>query len=184
MNRSTLGKLTASLVFVLLSVAPCLGQMPVDLAPQQAAMEKLSSLLGQWKGEGWIQMGPDKRMTYTIEESIEKKVGGTAYLVQGLGKSQGPEGEEIVIHEALAIISPPTDSDAYQFQTHTGRGQHEVAEIHLIEDGFRWGFQTPRGEIKFTVKVKDGLWEEKGEISPDGENWYHFHQMSLKRIDP
>ncbi len=183
MNRSSLGKLIASSAFFLLVVAPCLGQMPTDLAPQQAAMEKLSSLLGQWKGEGWIQMGPDQRMTYTIEESIEKKVGGTAFLVQGLGKTQGPEGQEKVIHEALAIISPTADSDAYHFQTHTGRGQHETSEIHLIENGFRWGFQTPRGEIRFTVTVKDGQWDEKGEISPDGESWYHFHQMSLKRLE-
>jgi hypothetical protein len=37
------------------------------------------------------------------------------------------------------------------------------------------------GKIRYTIRVKDGVWQEAGEYSPDGNTWQTFLEMRLTR---
>lgn len=60
-------------------------------------------------------------------------------------------------------------------------GNYIDADIRFEADGtIIWGFKHPvAGEIKYTIKVANGKWEEKGEMNRDGTNWVPFFQMNL-----
>ena len=62
------------------SVAP-LAQTPAS--GQRAEMKKLDWLVGQWKGAGWMQMGPQGRKEFTITETVEAKLDGLVLVIEG-----------------------------------------------------------------------------------------------------
>ena len=48
-----------------------------------------------------------------------------------------------------------------------------------------WRFlDSPRGKIRYTIRIQDDEWHEIGEFSADGENWQEFFGMDLQRVDP
>jgi hypothetical protein len=67
--------------FALLAQAPTSGQ--------RAETKKLDWLVGQWKGTGWIQMGPQGRKEFTQTETIQGKLDGLVLVIEGQGKSRG-----------------------------------------------------------------------------------------------
>src|SRR4051794_2431812 len=64
----------------LLAQAPASGQ--------RAEMKNLDWLAGQWKGVGWIQMGPQGRKEFTQTETVQSKLDGLVLLIEGEGKSK------------------------------------------------------------------------------------------------
>src|SRR5215467_9578884 len=66
------------------------------------AIKKISFLTGNWKGTGWIQMGPQKS-TFNQTENISAKLNGTIIQIEGEGKDQQNSGA--IIHQAFAIVS-------------------------------------------------------------------------------
>ena len=172
------------LLIVLMLPAPMFAQMP-NIAEQRQAMKKLERWIGTWQGSGWIEYAPGKRMTFTITESIQSRLGGLALLVEGLGKGKRPgEQEEAIIHEALATVSYDEREKKYRFVTHTEKGHFAIPEIKVTETGWEWGLQFPQGGgFRYTLKISDkGEWHEKGERSQDGKTWTQFHEMTLKRM--
>ena len=71
---------------------------------QRAEMKKLDWIVGQWKGEGWIQMGP-KRQDFVGTESVRRKVGGVALLVEGNFRAKGAPPDAPPVHETIAVVS-------------------------------------------------------------------------------
>jgi len=56
--------------------------------------------------------------------------------------------------------------------------------VQLDERKIQWSFTTARGQVRFTEDFsKDGTWTELGEFSMDGENWFTFFEMELKRTE-
>ena len=148
---------------------------------QLAAIDRLAPMVGDWRGSGWIQMGPDQRREFSQTEAIRETTGGTTILVEGRGTAQ-VEGHEIVVHDALAVISFDAATGAYRFSSHTARGDHHDTQVALAEDGSMvWGFDTPRGKVRFTITIVDATWHEVGAFSPTGEQWTPFLEMTLKR---
>src|SRR5438552_1038046 len=91
------------------------GQEPANVAAQRQAMKKLDNWVGQWKGTGWFRSADQKR-EFSISETVQSKLGGLALMVEGVGKAKNSKtGEEIITHNALAIVTYDAKSKSYRF---------------------------------------------------------------------
>jgi len=161
------------------------GQMPPMPNPAQAAaIKKFDWWVGEWKGSGWTEMGPGPRHEFTIQETIAPKLGGVVLLIEGIGKSKGPDGKEVTSHHALAVLSYEEKAKQYRMRSHLANGRSGDFELKVLDRGFQWGMQIPQqGEIRYTMKLTEkGEWFEIGERSPDGKIWRKFHEMTLGRV--
>ena len=143
------------------------------------AMEKIYPLSGKWIGNGWIQMGRDKR-TFTQTENVVQKANGTVILIDGLGVDEITKNP---IHEAFAVISYDLSAKKYLIRAFLANGKYVDADIRVEPDGtIIWGYKHPQaGEIRYSIKVKNDKWEEIGEMNRDGNNWIPFFQMNLQK---
>jgi hypothetical protein len=165
------------LFLLLLMIAPAAAQNPQSSQLQE--MKKLDFLIGEWQGEGWTEFVPGQRRTSPIAEKIQPKLGGMILLVEGLGKK-----EEVVVHNALGIISYDARAKLYRLKTYLADGRSTDAEAKFVDGGFQWAFKAPQGmSIRYTVKLTEkGEWFERGEMSQDGTSWRQFHEMTLQRV--
>lgn len=145
------------------------------------AIKNISFLVGNWKGTGWMQMGPEKH-SFNQSETIILKVNGTVIQIDGLGKdSKNPER---IVHQAFAIISYDIDSKKYLMKAFKGDGGQIDADAKLIDDHtFQWGFSTQMtGSVKYTISVLNNKWTESGEMSRDnGKTWFKYFEMMLEK---
>ncbi len=171
------------LIVLLLMFATASAQSPGTGSSEE--MKKLAFLAGDWRGEGWIEMGPGKRSMFIQTETVQSKLNGTVLIVEGLGKGKiGGTGEEGVIHNALAVISYDSAAKKHQFRAFRADGNYIDATATVGDKQLVWGFRDPqRGtEIRYTIKLTDvGQWREVGEFSMDGKQWRQFFEMTLQR---
>ncbi|MBJ6760722.1 hypothetical protein JGU66_08095 [Myxococcaceae bacterium JPH2] len=188
------------LVALALSLAtPALAADPVPAAPpprpsspaEVAARhrEKLSPfqvLVGSWRGEGWIDLGPRAggRKTFQVSESVQPHLEGTVLTLEGVGTSRAaPTAPEVTTHQALGILSWDEAAGHLRFSAYRlGNGVVDT-EMKLLGEGvFQWGFEIPQGWIRYTLTVHDGVWAEKGELSRDGgKSFAPFLEMTVRR---
>jgi hypothetical protein len=145
------------------------------------ALQKISFLTGNWKGMGWIQMGPEKH-SFNQTETIISKVNGTVIQIDGLGRDE--KNTEMIIHQAFAIISYDSQNAKYLMKAYRGDGGQIDADAKLIDDHtFQWGFSSQMtGQIKYTISVVNDKWTEIGEMSRDGgTTWLKYFEMTLNR---
>jgi hypothetical protein len=146
-------------------------------------MKKLDLWVGEWKGTGWATIGRDERHEFTIVEKVQRKVGGRVLLVEGRGTKKAENGEDVVVHEALAVVSYDDKAQRYRWQAHDLRGQAIDVEPKVVEGGIEWGLKSEdRGvSVLFTIKFDEQRWHEIGETSTDGKTWHKFLEMTLQR---
>jgi hypothetical protein len=161
------------------------GQPPTAAAAQRSAMKKLDFLVGQWKGEGWMEFAPGQRRTFKGTEVVQRKLDGLLLAIEGLHRGQvGDKKQEVVVHHAFALVSYDAKAKRYRFQAFTNRGTYEDAEAKVAEGQLVWGMTVPKfGDVRYTIKRDDkGRWFEIGEVAPDGKKWRKFFEMTLKRV--
>jgi hypothetical protein len=169
------------------AAAPAGPSAPVEdpLAEQRAAIARLAGWAGEWEGTGWAFTRAG-RGEFTIRESVQLKLGGVALLVQGLGKSKPADGgEEVVTHDALAVLTWDPEGDRYLFRHYTADGHEGESVLEPFEDGWRWGFRDPRHgvDVRFTIRLGADAWHETGEVSRDGgATWQQMLAMELRRV--
>ncbi len=150
-----------------------------------AEMKKLDFLTGDWKGEGWIEMGPNGRSAFKQTETVQSKLNGTVVIIEGLGKGKlAATGQEGIVHHALAVISYDSRVKKYMLRAFRADGNFVDADITVETNQLVWGFREPQRnvEIKYTIKLDDsGQWFEIGEFSMDGKTWRKFFEMTLQR---
>jgi len=155
-------------------------------SPSAREMKKLDFLLGNWKGEGWIEMGPRGRSTFQQTEIVEGKLNGTIMVVEGIGKGKfAGSNEEGVVHHAVAVISYDQAAKKYLLRAFRADGNFVDADVTTDGNSLIWVFRDPQRntEIKYTIKLtSDGKWLEIGEFSMDGKTWRKFFEMSLQRV--
>lgn len=148
-------------------------------------MRKLDWMVGEWKGDASIQMGPGKPQQAVQTERVQSKLGGKVLIIEGLGKRKledGTAGE--VVHDALAVISWDEKAKKYRFDAWTAREGYVEAWLEAGENGrCAWGFDTPQGaKIRYTLSHDDtGQWREIGEYSRDGNQYTKFFEMTLQK---
>ena len=173
------------IVAVLLSLfcAPLRAQAPNATALEQ--MKKLDFLVGEWRGEGWVEYRPGQRVTVSVTESVQRRLGGEVLLVEGIGRNKiENEKAEVTGHDAIALMFFDSKTGTFRFQAHRARGLSVDTALNVTQGGFEWGFQDERaGTLRFTMKLTDkGQWFEIGEMSRDGKTWYKFVETKLERV--
>lgn len=147
------------------------------------AIEKLDFWVGTWKGEGWMMAPDGKRHSFTVDEMIEKKLGGTILLIEGIGRNKDDEGA--IGHHALAVLSYDPAANRYAMQSYLANGRSTKADVTITGDHkLVWGFDLPqRGKVRYTIDFDPtaGTWSEIGEYSADGENWQQIFAQKLKK---
>ena len=166
---------------IFLLTTPLAAQAPN--AAQMDEMKKVSFLVGQWKGEGWIDFGQGQRR-FLETESVQSKLGGQVLLIEGLGKTT-VDGKETgsTVHNAITLVSYDEKAKTFRFQAHQAGGRSVDTEDKVTAGTVEWGFADERaGTIRFTIKLTDsGNWFEIGEGSRDGKTWHKFFEMTLSR---
>ncbi len=165
-----------TLLIALLLTAAAAAQGIHSAESKRKEMSKFPNLAGVWKGSGWTQEGGTKK-TFTGTETINAKLDGLAYLVEG--KFANPEGK--IVHETLAVINydPIT---GYRFRSYLANGISGEYGILIMPAGFRWGYEFPAGKVRFTITVDGNTWFEEGEIMTDGKAWTKIFEMKLERV--
>lgn len=157
------------------------GYAQTSLQPSQelkTAIVKLEPLIGEWRGEGWIQMGSSKHV-FQQHENISLKANNTILQIEGLGKDESGQA----VHQAFAIISFDSEKSGYQMLAVRADGKVIYPQIIITESGvLEWGFEVGSGRrVKFNIEIKDNTWHETGKFSSDGTNWMPFLEMNLKK---
>jgi hypothetical protein len=173
----------ASMAAVLLA-APALAQAPPGPpAPSPArleAMRRLAFLEGTWKGEGSMQMGPQRR-TFRGTETVTRKLDGLALLVEGL-HTAGPAGAERVVHQTLAVLTAQDDG-TYSFHTWLAAGTSGIhkgewkdgAFVWTLENRYRARCASPSASTRRTlVRDRRGVARRRG-VTP-------FFEMILTKV--
>jgi hypothetical protein len=147
---------------------------------QLGEMKKLDWLVGSWKGNGWMQMGPQGRREFTIIEIVQSKLDGLVLVIEGQGKSQA---DGSVVHTALAFVSYDDRAKTFRWRAFTAEGRQTDAEAKVGANTLEWGLEIPqRGRMRYTIKLNEkGEWFEVGEMTQDGKTWQKFFEMTLQR---
>ena len=164
--------------FLGLFLAPAFGQNP---DAQRAALDKLSFLEGEWTGTAWAILEDGSRIDLNQHEKVTRKAGGLMLAIEGTGTD--PSSGD-VSYEAFATVYQDFQTGQLKMFGGTSDGRNGEMEIVLTDDQARW---SPRGmgaNVRYTITLtEDGRWLEKGEFSPDGQNWIQFFEMTLRKID-
>lgn len=156
-------------------------------AKRIAELKKMDFLVGTWKGKGWI-MTQNGRQTFTVTESLERKLNGQIIVVDGLGKSKDEKtGEERIVHQAYGVFSFDSESGKIKFRWYKAEnGEEDETIIQPDGNKLSWGFDVPENgiKVKFTERINEkGNWEEIGETSRDGgKTWFKFFEMELSKV--
>lgn len=150
-------------------------------------MKAFSSWVGDWKGEGAMQMGPGEPKKSTVVEKLEYRLGGTVLLIEGKGTAPNPStGNEEIVHHALAVLSYDAEANEYKFKSYLYDGRSTDAWFKIIADNkFQWGFSMPRGQMRYDIALEDDgrTWRETGEFSADGKAWHPVFKMNLTKME-
>ena len=165
---------------VVVHVGTLAAEQPSPKDAQRGEMKKLDWLVGQWQGTGWMQMGPQGRREFTINETIQEKLDGLVLVIEGHGKSL-EDGR--AVHNALAFVSYDGEAKTYRWRAFTAEGRQTDAVAKVGINTLEWGFEIPqRGLLRYTVKLNEkGEWFEVGEMSQDGQTWQKVFEMTLQR---
>ena len=187
-RRAARGALLTAAAVVAAAIAPATvrAQPPDSVRQAQAsAMAKLDYMAGRWQGEGWIEYG-GRRITFRGSETVQRKLGGLALLVEGDFVSRPPGAErDVPVHTTLAVISYVPAERRYRFATWLASGAQGEHELVLTADGWRWELDQPMGRVRYVMRLTPaGEWLETGERSADGAAWTQFFEMRLKKGQP
>ncbi|HWR17492.1 MAG TPA: DUF1579 family protein [Terriglobales bacterium] len=171
---------TVTLLCTLLLTMSIFAQQPPSTAPAQIdAMKQCSFLVGEWKGEGWMAMGPGDRRTFSQMETVESKLDGLVLQIEGLGKDASGK----IVHHALATVAYDPESKSYRFRSYENHGRYLDTNAECNGSTLLWFMQAGPRKIRYTIRLNEKQqWSEIGEASPDGTSWMKFFEMTLSRV--
>jgi hypothetical protein len=174
-------RVAMSLLTVVIGVTSALAQTPAPLPPE---LSNAAFLIGKWQGAGWIEFQPGRRAEFKQFETIGAKLGGGAIVMEGLGTRKGADGNDIVTHEALGILTYDTAQKKAVMRAYRSGGQFVDADVTLQPDKLTWQFRLQGiGDTRYTIVLDDkGQWFEIGEVSKDGSEWRKFFETTLLRV--
>lgn len=170
-------------VFLFASIACFTGDLAAqapDAAPVRAAIARLEFMVGRWHGEAW-QLRGNERVQTRMVETVERKLGGTVLLVEGLGTISVPDDEDRIVHHALGVISFDPSSSTYKLRSYLATGQSGDFTLALVDDGVSWTRDVPGGTVRNTARFGNDEWNEVGEFSRDGVTWTQVMELRLRR---
>ena len=151
------------------------GELDVGLE----AMQRLSDMVGTWKGKGWIRRGPGEPHQMTSTEKVKYDLDGRILVVRGLHFAKTIDAK--VVHNAFAVISYNAKSGNYRFQTYLADGKQGDYAMKIEDKSIKWFMDTPRGKITYSITIEGGVWKETGEMAIPNNPAFKFFEMELKR---
>ncbi len=156
-----------------------------DASPPRAvvALRQMGFLIGEWNGDGWIQVGAERR-TFHEHESVRYAAGGTVVVVDGTGTVTSPGPAQGTIgHLAFAVLSYDSAKATFRWRAFRKEGDEIEDEPTISDRKLVWGLPVPpTGRVRFTIELTPaGEWSEIGEYSRDGTAWAKFFAMMLKK---
>jgi hypothetical protein len=171
---------TAGVVGLLHAASPVLAQVP-DGSAHRAGIERLSFMVGRWRGEAWMQRGPERVHT-TMTETVAPRLDGAVLLVEGLGVLPGTDSTAArPVHQALAVVTFDPQAGSYNLRSYIATGQSGDFALTLVDGGVSWTREVPGGRIRNTAHIGGDTWHEIGEFSRDGVTWMQIMEMNLRR---
>jgi hypothetical protein len=174
-------------IVVALATSRLHAQMPDPGAEARAALASQGWRVGQWSGEGWIQMGPSQRFAFRQTEDVRLTAGGTSLLMLGQGKSQfNPNADSVTVLQAMAVLWHDAKSRALTMRTWVQSGDGGMTAVTIAGDTLTWSYDDARlGHVRYvSMRTAQGEWLERGESSRDGTAWTQFLEMRLARKVP
>ncbi|HRG80780.1 MAG TPA: hypothetical protein PL167_14260 [Cyclobacteriaceae bacterium] len=170
---------TTFALFLALASLSLVAQNPAKVNQDQ--LKPFSYMIGSWKGTASIQQQGGTSITVNQEEKISWQLDSLLINIEGIGRD--PITNKKNFH-AYAIIFYNSATQQVGMKSFTMEGRQTDAYFNVItENQFEWGFDLPnnRGKIKYQIALsaKDKTWNEKGEFSQDGTQWFPFMSMSL-----
>jgi len=162
--------------------SPLMAQLPrtPDLQVQQAAMKKLSFLIGRWSGEARVLRGPGQWVDLIQTEEAQYKLGGLLLMIEGIGRTKA---DGTLALQALGLIFYDDESGAYRMRAYND-GRWLETEVRILEGGhgLSWGFSL--GEIKTdsVLRINEkGEWTELGELTIGSQAPRTFMELAVRR---
>lgn len=170
------GRAMAALAGALLAAGGAWGS-----AQAKDAAAPLGYLVGEWTGEGWIDMGRG-RMGFRQHERITSRLDGNIITIEGTGRN--PDNARDIVFEAFAVLSASGKPGEFVMRSYTREGQAGTFAAVLETPGrLVWTIPVPGRRIRYRSEVTGDRWVEIGEASVDeGTSWTKFFEMSLKRM--
>ncbi|QDH78532.1 DUF1579 domain-containing protein [Echinicola soli] len=164
----------------IISMIPALASGP-GLAQSSAdeAMSQLSFLEGKWQGPATVTTGSNQATEISQHENVEFRLSGKALIIEG----KGYQADSIAFN-ALAIVTFDEHSQAYNMRSWLANGMSTEAYFTLKgERHIEWGFDMANGgALKYTIQLDEqGRWQENGQYSPNGSQWYPSFEMQLTK---
>ncbi|HYC86131.1 MAG TPA: hypothetical protein VEB86_12955 [Chryseosolibacter sp.] len=159
--------------------------------PRPSSKEKMAPLAawaGKWKGEGSMTMPNGETKKSSVDETVQVKLDNTLIMLEGVGKAIDPATQkEIIVHQALGIVSFDPYSNKYKLKTYLHDGKSGEAWFTVLgENRYQWGYEIPNGKkTRYTIELnpEKKTWYEFGEDSKDGTTWNKFFEMSLTKVE-
>ena len=169
----------AAELIVLAMISVSAADQPTSKDVQRREMKKLDWFVGNWKGDGWIQMGPQGRHEFTQTETIEAKLDGLVLLIEGSGKAK-KDGS--TVHTALAFVSYDHRANKFRWHAFTPEGQIDT-EARVGTNTLEWTLEIPRrGRMRYTItRNEKGEWFEVGEMIGEDQTRHKFFEMTLRK---
>ena len=167
-------KIFATAIAILLANSSFAQQLATDSVIKKE-ISKLEFMVGSWEGEGWMMGRDGQKMEFVQTEEIQFKLDTTTLLIEGLGKHN-----EVVTHNALAIISFNKEVGDYSFLSYLQNGQKGEFKAELIENKLYW---YPNENSRYIIWINsNGQWVETGEFNRE-DKWFQFFEMTLDRAE-
>ena len=140
----------------------------------------LKIMSGKWEGSGWQMEQSGERKNVQVKEQIQFRLDSTILMVEGLGTDANGN----TVHEAMGIISYDPYQNKYVMNSFVSQGYSTKADFEVVSDtAFIWSFSAgPGKKIRYKLTFENDTWNEKGEISINGGEWFPFFEMKLTRI--
>lgn len=146
-------------------------------------VSKFDFIIGKWEGDGWAYNQQGVKENTHILEDIQFDLDQTIIVMRGSGTSQ-ENGQSIKSHDALGVLSFDVFQEKFKINSWIHKGMSTTAKVEYKSRGnFVWWFEAgPNMTMRYTVTIKEGSWNEVGEMSTDGLNWRQFFEMNLTKV--
>ena len=167
--------------FALLS-SPATAQTPPTEAVK-LAMEKLSWIEGEWRGEGWRYNRNGGRDEFQVHEQLTYKLDGILLVAEGRGWSLDENGVETEGHKAFGVLSYDVFNQNYRFDAFVKEGYQSRSIPEVGENEYRWVVPAgPSVELRYHARLDgDGAWLETGERCVE-DKCSPMMSMRLKKV--
>jgi hypothetical protein len=179
--RSFIAAIVAGVVLAATpAIAQAQGHRGPDLVAQQAAMDRIAGMVGDWEGEADVTF-PAPRTVYQ-REHIERDMDGLLLLIHGHGYADASRSGT-PIFRAVGVISYDDTRQIYEFRVYND-GRAATATARFLDDGrLQWTMDFSPVIVRYTITLGANTWNEIGEMSRDnGATWARTIEMNLTRV--